>query len=192
MSAGAADCTIPYPMTQAARKPPTSLKVHPRLAERNTGTPTTNQMSRDPNKKKRAAESKLMSRLLDRRPLSLLLVFALPISAGRDSTDPRSTSKSTPAMVQSERLKPRVVSKRPPRKKPTPFSAFFEPVRTATHLNSAEPSLSGAMSLMVLFALILVRSLAMPDSDCAAITYATDISRDQLGLTADSIASATI
>ena len=57
-------------------------------------------------------------------------------------------------------------------KKPTPFSAFLEPVRRATHLNSAPSSPSGTTTLIALLALILVRSLAIPESACAAITYA--------------------
>ena len=54
-------------------------------------------------------------------------------------------------------------------KKPTPLSAFFEPVRIATMRNSA-PTPSPATNLTALFELILVRSLATPDSACTAIT----------------------
>ena len=65
---------------------------------------------------------------------------------------------------------PTSVSSRPPRKKPTPLSAFFEPVRIATQRKSDDPSPSGTTSLTALLELILVRSLAMPESACAAIT----------------------
>ena len=74
------------------------------------------------------------------------------------------------AIANSEPRNPSASSRTPPRKKPTPLSAFFEPVRIATHLKSAESAPSGTSTLIALFALILVRSFAMPDSACAAIT----------------------
>ena len=40
---------------------------------------------------------------------------------------------------------------------------------------------------MALLELILVRSLAMPESACAAITYPTETARDQVGATNESI-----
>jgi hypothetical protein len=50
------------------------------------------------------------------------------------------------------------------------LSAFFEPVRIATHLNNDEPAFAGTRTLIELLELIFVRSLAMPDSACAAMT----------------------
>ena len=62
------------------------------------------------------------------------------------------------------------VSSKPPKKKPTPFKAFLEPVSIATHLNKV-PSWPLATSILIeLLALILLRSLAIPDSACANIT----------------------
>ena len=69
--------------------------------------------------------------------------------------------------------KPIRVSRRPPTKNPTPFSAFFEPVRIATHRYSSPCASSGTRSLTALFELIFVRSLAIPDRACEAITYGT-------------------
>ena len=58
-------------------------------------------------------------------------------------------------------------------KKPTPLRAFFDPVKMATSLNSA-PSSDPATNFTALFELIFVRSFAMPDSACTAITNTTD------------------
>ena len=69
------------------------------------------------------------------------------------------------------------MSSRPPRKKPTPFSAFLEPVRIATQRNSVSDRHRGTTSLTALLELIFVRSFAIPESAWAAITYAT-ISHD--------------
>jgi len=66
---------------------------------------------------------------------------------------------------------PTSVSRRPPRKKPTPFSAFFDPVRIATQRKRASFAPSGTTSLTALFELIFVRSFAIPESACEAITY---------------------
>ena len=63
-----------------------------------------------------------------------------------------------------------VVSSSPPTKNPTPFSAFFEPVSSATQRYSWPDASAGTMSLIALLALIFVRSLAMPLSACATMT----------------------
>jgi hypothetical protein len=157
-------------MTHRARNAPTSRKPHSRRTERNTGTPTTNQMSRAPNRKKRAAESTLMARVLDRMVVNLALPLDRPMSAGSESTQPTSTSSSAPAMAHRDSRKPSTDSSSPPRKKPAPLSAFFEPVSTATHLKSAELWSSGTSTLMELLELILVRSFAMPERAWAPMT----------------------
>ena len=61
-----------------------------------------------------------------------------------------------------------------PKKNPTPFKAFLDPVSMATILKRA-PSLSPATNLTALFELIFVRSLATPDSACTAITKTTEV-----------------
>ena len=81
------------------------------------------------------------------------------------------------ASISSAGWKPTTVSRRPPRKKPTPLSAFFEPVRIATQRKSASDAPSGTTSLTALLELIFVRSFAMPDSAWAAITYGTTSQR---------------
>ena len=63
-----------------------------------------------------------------------------------------------------------VVSSSPPTKNPTPFSAFFEPVSSATQRYSWPDASAGTMSLIALLELIFVRSLAMPLSACATMT----------------------
>jgi hypothetical protein len=63
-----------------------------------------------------------------------------------------------------------VLSSSPPRKKPTPFSAFFEPGEDRDPPVQRARASSGTTSLTALFELIFVRSLAMPDSAWATIT----------------------
>ncbi|MNP37137.1 hypothetical protein D3C76_1305700 [compost metagenome] len=101
------------------------------------------------------------------------LALALPRSFFSRIRLPIQINASTAAMASTARVKPSSASRAPPRKKPTPFSAFFEPVRMATHLYRVPCWLFGTRSLMELLALILFRSLAMPDSACAAITQGT-------------------
>ena len=101
------------------------------------------------------------------------LSLALPRSALEQDRLASQTSASTAAITGHRRREPNSVSSAPPRKKPTPLSAFFDPVSTATQRYSAPGWSSGTSSLMLLLALILFRSLAMPDSACAAITQGT-------------------
>ena len=76
-----------------------------------------------------------------------------------------------PAIDQRAASYPMADSSAAPMKKPTPFRAFFEPVRIATRRNSAP---SPATNLTALLELILVRSLATPESAWAPIPKATD------------------
>ncbi|MNF89654.1 hypothetical protein D3C84_721870 [compost metagenome] len=96
--------------------------------------------------------------------------MALPRSFFSSTRLASQISASTAAMASTAPAKPSRASRAPPRKKPTPLSAFFEPVRSATHLYSVPCWLSGTSSLIELLALILFRSLAMPDSAWAPIT----------------------
>src|SRR5450631_3806898 len=145
-------------MVQAARKPPTIVKVQPE-AYRNTGTPTTNQTSRAPNSATRAAASRLMPRFLANSSLADFDALLLPISGGTKVMTPARTRASRPAIVHKDTWNPRRSSSRPPRKKPTPFIAFLLPVNQATHLNSW-PDAVLAVSLMADLLAVLVRSLA--------------------------------
>ena len=88
-------------MVHAARKPPTIVKVQPD-AYRNTGTPTTNQTSRAPNKATRAAANRLMARFFANNSLADFEALALPINGGTKATTPASTRPSSPAIVHSE------------------------------------------------------------------------------------------
>ena len=72
---------------------------------------------------------------LENRDEKAGLDFIFPISPG--STSVSRKARARPAAIQpTAALNPNSVSRTPPRKKPTPFSAFFDPVRIATHLNS--------------------------------------------------------
>lgn len=58
-------------------------------------------------------------------------------------------------------------------KKPAPLREFFDPVSSATHRNSRPPASAGNISRTLALALILLRSLAIPESAWASITYPT-------------------
>ena len=115
----------------------------------------------------------MIARLLERMSLNLGLALALPRSFFNRNRLAIQITASTPAMVNTAPAKPSTASRAPPRKKPTPLSAFFEPVRIATHLYSVPCWASGTRSLMELLADILLRSLAIPDSACAPMTQGT-------------------
>ena len=77
---------------------------------------------------------------------------------------------SAPAIDHRVATKPIHDSNPAPMKKPTPFSAFFDPVRIATSLKSPP---SPATAFTALFDDIFVRSFATPDSACNAMTNVT-------------------
>ena len=120
-------------MTQSARNAPTWENDHP-SSDRNTGRPTTNQTSREANRNRRAAESQLMAGDLEKSEVNLTFFFDRPRSPGNETTVPSNTTSSAPAMAPSAPTKPRLARSTLPTKKPTPLSAFFEPVSRATHL----------------------------------------------------------
>ena len=87
-------------MVQAAKKPPTMVKVQP-TEYKNTGTPTTNHTSRAPNKATRAAAKALMPGLLANNSRAELDALLLPIMGGKLLTTPSSTTASSAAMAHS-------------------------------------------------------------------------------------------
>src|ERR1700685_2732571 len=146
------------------------MKLQPSVEARNTGNPTTNQTSRAENKNSRAADSQFTATLLENKVVNLTLDLAFPIALGSAATVPSSTIASPAAIARRDPTKPNAVRRAAPRKKPAPLSAFLDPVRRATHLKRAPSSPSGTTTLIALLALILVRSLAIPESACAAMT----------------------
>ena len=77
----------------------------------------------------------LTARLLENMCLNFALASGRPRCSPRIRADTLTRAVATIAARTSTPVwKPINVSSRPPRKKPTPFSAFFEPVRIATHL----------------------------------------------------------
>src|SRR5258708_5869750 len=143
-------------MTQSAMKPPTCVNDQPSTLEKKIGTLTTNQTSRAANKARRANDSRLMPEEFDRMPENAAFFFAWPIDAGSEPSTSSSTMRTAAAMASSALRKPNVESSSPPAKNPAPFSAFFEPVSTATHLNKPDSSPAGTSTLTALFALIFV------------------------------------
>ena len=139
---------------------------------KNTGKATTNHTSRAPNKKNRASDSRLMAGDLEKIWVNFGLFFATPSSVRKSHILRSHTAVRAPAMAKTAPLKPSHDSNTAPRKKPAPFRAFFEPVKKAT-MRYRPPCASLAMVFIELFALILLRSLAIPESACAAITQTT-------------------
>ncbi len=114
-----------------------------------------------------------MARFFEKISRNFGLFFARP-SSRCSSTRLASHTRARPAaMASTAPRKPSHINSAPPRKKPAPLRAFFEPVSRATHLYRVPWAASGTSSLMVLFADILLRSLATPDSAWAAITQGT-------------------
>ena len=133
-----------------------------------------------------------MFRLLANRLAKPGLRLALPIARGSKVTASSSIAARAAAIATSAGAKPSVASSTPPRKKPTPLSAFFDPVSSATQRKRVESWSGGTNTFSALLALILVRSLAIPDSACAAITQATAVAVDQPGSSPASMSRAAI
>ena len=151
-------------MTQTAMKPPTCQKFQPSTVYRKTGRPTTNQTSREANRKTRAAASMLTARLFENIWLNLAFLLAVPEVAlhqqrGRDQGGQHQSRQDEQGVAETDQVEQ--AGRR--RRSPTPLSAFFEPVRIATHLNSVDCASSATTNLMALLELIFVRSLAMPE-----------------------------
>ena len=108
-----------------------ALDIHKHVPSPYTGKATTNQTSRAPSRNIRAAERILIARILDRMSRNFGLALALPKSFFNRIRLLIQISASTPAMASKAPLKPINASKAPPRKKPAPLSAFFEPMRIA-------------------------------------------------------------
>src|SRR4051812_36169629 len=123
-------------MTQLARKPPTCQKFHCNWLLKKTGNATTNQISRAPNKNKRAADKILIARLLENSSLNFGLFLALPKSCCNNNKLAIHTSANALAISHNAPLKLITASSAPPIKNPTPFNAFLDPVNNAIHLNN--------------------------------------------------------
>ena len=160
------------------------MKLHP-APYRNTGSPTTNQTSRAPNRKTRAAASRFTAGDRANHSRTLREAFALPNSCGKRVQTSTKTPASIAAINHSAGRNPTACSSAPPTKNPIPLVAFFEPVNQATQRNNC-PAPSCAVALIALLAAVLVRSLAMPHSPCAPTTQATDNAAPQPGSSPDS------
>src|SRR3546814_15451220 len=80
----------------------------------------------------RAADNWLIARLLETMSRNLGLAFALPRSRFSSTKLTSHTTARPAAMTAIAGAQPTVVSSAPPKKKPTPMSAFFEPGCEAT------------------------------------------------------------
>ncbi len=130
----------------------------------------TNHTSRAPNRNNRAADRMFTLADLEKISENFGLFLALPRSDFKLIRLPMKTNTNTAAIAATAYWKPIKDNNAPPKKNPAPFKAFFDPVRIAIHLNNAPCAFSGTKVLMALLALILLRSFAMPDMACAAIT----------------------
>ena len=111
-----------------------------------------------------------MAGVLEKTWVNLGLDFILPTPDGSTSAVTISTNRSRPARTIRAPRKPIHWSRAAPTKNPTPFRAFFDPVSTATYLNSLDSPPAPVSDLTVALADILFRSLAMPERAWAAIT----------------------
>ena len=92
--------------------------------------PTTNHTSRAPNRNIRASDSRFTRTSFDRQPPQLSSDFIRPgRPGGRNSATAARMTASTAAMPQTAAWKPASPSSAAPRKNPSPFTAFFDPVR---------------------------------------------------------------
>ncbi len=94
-------------------------------------------------------------------------------------------------MLHTAASNPATARSAAPRKKPSPFTAFFDPVSAATQ-RKRPPSSFGARSFTADFEDILARSFATPDTPCTAITKATEAATPQPGSSCASATSAPI
>ena len=101
-----------------------------------TGNAITNQISLAPNKNNLAIESKLIDECLENICENFGLDFTFPKSFLSLNKLKIQTANNITNIAKIELKKPKLASKNPPRKKPTPFNVFLDPVRIATHLNS--------------------------------------------------------
>ena len=88
------------------------------------------------------------------------------------------------AMVKTEGTNPNRAKTAAPNKKPAPFTAFFEPVKTATQRNNPL-SPAGANNLTALLELIFAKSFATPDNPWTNMTKITDAVSPQAGFNCD-------
>ena len=109
----------------------------------------------------RAAANRLTPRDLPNSSFIVFDDFALPSWRGNSSKPATKITASNAAISHSAVLNPTRSSNSPPRKKPMPFIAFFEPVNQATHRNSC-PLPSAEVALIADLEAVLVRSLATP------------------------------
>ena len=120
-----------------------------------------------------AAARRFTARVLPNSSRIVFDDFALPSWRGSSASPATKMSASRAAIAHRAERKPMISSSSPPRKKPTPFIAFFDPVNHATHLKSC-PLPSALVALIADFDAVLVRSFATPAIPCAPTTHATD------------------
>ena len=126
--------------------------------------PTTNQTSRAPNRKRRAKDKRFTRLSCDRQPPQASSDFSFPgRPAGRNSTTAIRITAKTPAIAQTAASNPASARRTAPRKNPSPFTAFFDPVSADTQ-RKRPPSSFGAKSFTADFEDILARSFATPET----------------------------
>src|SRR6056297_1129504 len=151
--------------------------------------PTTNHTSRAPNKNTRAADSQFTLAESEKTSENLAPLRPRGRPGGMSMTTASKITASTAAMAKTAPRNPRLASSAAPSRKPTPLTAFFDPVSTATQRNSPAPS-RGASSLTADFEDILAKSLATPDAPCTHITNTTDAPTAQPGSSCANASSA--
>src|SRR5579863_4506032 len=166
-------------MVQIATKPATCMYCQPK-PYRNTGRPTTNHTSREPNMKIRAAAMRLIARVLANSSRKLFDDFALPSVRGKENSTPIRTTASIAAISHNAGRNPATCNRKPPMKNPAPLVAFFDTVNHATQRNNC-PAPSVDVALIALFDAVLVRSFATPATPWAITTQMTDTTAPHAG-----------
>src|SRR6056297_621408 len=125
--------------------------------------PTTNHTSRAPNRNTRAADSQLTLADFEKTSENLVPFRPLGSPGGMKISTATRIAARTAAIPSTAQTKPSVASSAAPRRNPSPFTAFFDPVRIATQRNSP-PFSAGASSFTADFDDILARSFATPEA----------------------------
>src|SRR3546814_5323788 len=126
----------------------------------------------------RAAERRFTLEFFENTSVNLVPFLPWGSPGGIRKAMARKMTASTAAIPVTDALNPMTPSSAAPSKKPQPLTAFFEPVRTATHRKSAPSSSAGASTLTALFELLLARSFATTEPPWTTMTKTTERSEE--------------
>ena len=138
-----------------------STEPSEKILYKKIGNPTTNQISRAPNKKTLATDNKFIFLSFEKTSNIFTFLFIFEKLSFKKIIEKIKMKKSMQAIKSNEFLNPKVANNTHPTKNPNPLTIFFDPVKTVTHLNKFISPL-GARSLTADLDDIFVKSLATP------------------------------